>query len=408
MAGIKGAPLAKAKAAALRIFAVVLLHRKNPKEMPMPPVSFRLEQTPPRVIATTDAGEQALPALWLRERCQDEASLDHATQQRLFDPHRLPHDLRLEEARADGDALWLAFSDGYAGSFDTAAFLPDFDASDGCPDPVAWRAGEAPTHRHAWPQVEATDAGLAAALGQFLAYGYVVLSGVPCERDAILDVAARFGYVRDTNFGRLFEVYSRPNANDLAYTGKVLGPHTDNPYRDPVPGIQLLHCLINETTGGLSTLVDSKAVCQALEEEMPGAIALLAKHPVRFRFVDATTELIDRGPIVELDAAGRVSGLRYSPRLDYLPLMPEDEMRAFHKARARLGELLSDPAFEMRFLLGAGELMMFDNSRVLHGRTSFDPNEGRRHLQGCYIDIDEPRSRYRVLGRRGVADQQAA
>ncbi|QVM88949.1 TauD/TfdA family dioxygenase [Pseudomonas lalucatii] len=42
----------------------------------------------------------------------------------------------------------------------------------------------------------------------------------------------------------------------------------------------------------------------------------------------------------------------------------------------------------------AGELMLFDNSRVLHGRTRFDPSEGPRHLQGCYIDLDGPRERY--------------
>ena len=79
-------------------------------------------------------------------------------------------------------------------------------------------------------------------------------------------MARRFGYVRETNFGRLFEVYSRPGSNDLAYRPVPLGAHTDNPYREPVPGVQLLHCLVNETTGGWSTLVDSLSVAQALQE----------------------------------------------------------------------------------------------------------------------------------------------
>ena len=38
-----------------------------------------------------------------------------------------------------------------------------------------------------------------------------------------------------------------------------------------------------------------------------------------------------------------------------------------------------------------------DNHRVLHGRTAFDADSGRRHLQGCYVDRDELRSRLRVL-----------
>jgi gamma-butyrobetaine dioxygenase len=43
---------------------------------------------------------------------------------------------------------------------------------------------------------------------------------------------------------------------------------------------------------------------------------------------------------------------------------------------------------------------MMDNCRLLHGRTGFNPAEGLRYLQGCYIDIDGPRSLYRVLRRR--------
>ena len=53
-------------------------------------------------------------------------------------------------------------------------------------------------------------------------------------------------------------------------------------------------------------------------------------------------------------------------------------------------------------LLEAGELVMMDNRRLLHGRSGFDPAEGQRHLQGCYIDIDGPRSLYRVLRRRSA------
>ncbi|MCX7224134.1 MAG: TauD/TfdA family dioxygenase [Burkholderiales bacterium] len=44
--------------------------------------------------------------------------------------------------------------------------------------------------------------------------------------------------------------------------------------------------------------------------------------------------------------------------------------------------------------------MIFDNNRVLHGRTAFNPAEGQRQLQGCYIDRDGPRSLYRVLQRQ--------
>mgnify|MGYP003323094509 CR=1 FL=1 len=53
------------------------------------------------------------------------------------------------------------------------------------------------------------------------------------------------GILRKTNFGTLFNVRSIRKASDLAYTSHALSAHTDNPYRRPIPGIQLLHCLKN-------------------------------------------------------------------------------------------------------------------------------------------------------------------
>ncbi len=75
-------------------------------------------------------------------------------------------------------------------------------------------------------------------------------------------------------------------------------------------------------------------------------------------------------------------------------------MQKYQAARQRLSQLFEDAQFESKFKLAAGELMMFDNNRVLHGRTAYDPQEGRRHLQGCYIDRDAPKSKLRVLKRK--------
>jgi gamma-butyrobetaine dioxygenase len=92
--------------------------------------------------------------------------------------------------------------------------------------------------------------------------------------------------------------------------------------------------------------------------------------------------------------------VRFSPRLDYAPLLPAAELTRFYRARRALDQLLRSRERELRFLLSAGDLMMMDNQRLLHGRTSFIPAEGRRHLQGCYIDIDGPRSVHRMVSRR--------
>jgi gamma-butyrobetaine dioxygenase len=366
-------------------------------------VRFKLETDPPRVLARVErsAGAVELPALWLRERCQDPDSLDPQTQQRLFDPHRLPDHLSLVRVEVTGeDRARLAFSDGYSGEYELRRLAAELDLEDGLPREIPWRADLDLEAVSVDGRTLERDEARLRCVETFLTHGLVIIRNLSTEPECILGVAGRFGYVRETNFGRLFEVYSRPGSNDLAYRPVPLGAHTDNPYREPVPGVQLLHCLVNETTGGWSTLVDSLSVAEALQEEDPEGLELLAATPVRFRFIDANEELTERRPIVQRDAGGRMTGVHYSPRLDYLPLLDAGTTRRFQRARRRLSELFADPRFEVRFPLRAGELMMFNNSRVLHGRTAYNPNEGRRHLQGCYIDLDGPRSLYRTLGRR--------
>jgi len=237
-------------------------------------------------------------------------------------------------------------------------------------------------------------------LARFLELGFIIFTAVPTGSKTVLQAASAFGFVRDTNFGAYFDVRSVPDANDLAYTSIFLDPHTDNPYRSPVPGVQLLHCLVNETSGGLSTLVDGFAAAEALRAQDPDAFGILARTPVRFRFRDTDTELVRSAPLIELDGAWRVEAVNFSPRLDYVPLLRPQELAAYFGARKAFDHLLRSPQFEIRFLLESGDLMMMDNRRLLHGRTAFDPREGLRHLQGCYIDLDGPRSQYRVLRRR--------
>lgn len=364
-------------------------------------VQYQVDESQRQIIACINGKEVTLPALWLRERCQDSDSLDSITKQRLFDPHQLNDDISLVSVKRENDEVaTLSFNDGYTGEYDLREFDADFDMLDGDPADIAWKSDIDTSVFHVDLASLKTNEGLIKGIETFLTYGVLIVDNVPKEKDAVLQVAEIFGHVRETNFGKYFEVFSRPNSNDLAYRSVPLGPHTDNPYRDPMPGIQLLHCLENKTSEGLSTLVDSLSVLAQLKQEQPEGYKLLSEVPVRFRHFDSDVDLIERRTIIESDANGRVTGIAYSPRLDYLPLLDNDDLVIFHRARKRLGQLLCSPEFEWRFRLEPGQLQMFHNTRVLHGRTGFDPNEGLRHLQGAYIDLDAPKGRYKALKRQ--------
>ncbi len=352
-----------------------------------------------------DGERVAIHPIWLRERSAAATEIDLGTGQRLYDPSDLPLDLSVKAvADLGGGRLRVSFSDAHDAVFDAAALTREIALPIGdhdTPERTLWTGELTDLPWRTWEEQPSDETRLD-WVTTFLEYGFILFRGVPSKDRSVIRVGQAFGHIRDTNFGDMFDVRSVPGANDLAYTALELGPHTDNPYRSPVPGVQLLHCLTNETTGGLSTLADGAAAAEALRASDPAAFKVLSETPVRYRFQDKTTELVASATPIVLNAGGAVEGVHISSRLDFVPLMSAEALTEYYRARRVFDHMLKDQAFEIRFRLDDGDLVMFDNVRLLHGRTSFDPAEGLRHLQGCYIDIDGPRSLYRVLRRSSV------
>jgi gamma-butyrobetaine dioxygenase len=207
------------------------------------------------------------------------------------------------------------------------------------------------------------------------------------------------GHLRETNFGLTFEVVSKPDPNNLAYTSDALPLHTDLTNQELPPGYQFLHCLANEARGGGSTFCDGVAVAQDLRARDPEAFEVLSTVTVPFRFHDRQTDIRSRKTVIALDTRGEVSEICFNAHLaDILDLDP-GIMAPFYRAYRLSMEMTRDPAYGIALRLGAGEMVVFDNRRVLHGREAFDPATGFRHLHGCYVDRGEWDSRIRVLAR---------
>jgi gamma-butyrobetaine hydroxylase len=202
-------------------------------------------------------------------------------------------------------------------------------------------------------------------------------------------VAELFGYVRETNYGHWFEVRAEVNPNNLAYTNLGLQAHTDNPYRDPVPTMQILACLENSVEGGESMVVDGFRLAQRLHDESPRGFDLLSRYPARFEYAgSAGVRLRAKKPFIELGPDGELIAVRFNNR-SAAPIVdvPYADMADFYAAYRRLAELIEDPAMEVTFKLQPGELFIVDNTRVMHARKAFS-GSGKRWLQGCYPDKD--------------------
>ena len=234
--------------------------------------------------------------------------------------------------------------------------------------------------------------------------GFVLLHDVPAEPGMVLEVAASFGFVRETNYGRLFDVRVEPEPGNLAFTNRAILPHTDNPYRDPAPTVQLLHCLrtAEKAGGGDTGLVDGFAAAAALRAIDAESFDTLARTPVPFGYIDKETELRASLPLIQLSPRGRVRGVRFNNRSARPLRLPYAEVTAFYAAYRRWAELLARPERQLNLRLAPGDCLVFDNTRVLHARTAFGMTAGSpgRHLQGCYADLDGLASTLAVLKRK--------
>jgi gamma-butyrobetaine dioxygenase len=346
----------------------------------------------------SDGRRRVVPFAWLRDSCACPACRHPGSGQRLLEPAAIPHDIHPAEAHLDGDDLLVVWAPDRHLSTYAGAWLRDRGG-----EPLARpvRLWDASIGRDLPLADHAAIAGDPRQLGRWLRLvdelGFGVLSGVPVADREVARVASLFAHVRTTNYGRVFDVRSVVEPANLANTSLGLGAHTDNPYRDPVPTLQLLHCLSSSARGGESTLVDGFCIADHLRTERPGDFAVLSGHSVAFSYRDATTSLRAAAPIIELDPDGNVRGIRFNARSMEPPAMAAPELVAWYDAYLHLARMLADESFQLQLRLEPGDLFIVDNRRVLHGRAPYAASGGERHLQGCYADIDGMRSTLAVL-----------
>ena len=358
-------------------------------------------------IEWRDGTRSEFASLWLRDNCA--ADRDPASGQRLIDVADLPAAPRLRSVALAGDALLLAWE----GESRTAAFALGWLAAaaggghDRRPErtPRRWLLGATLDLRRdfacrTFADFERDRAVRLGWLTRLAQDGIAVLSGVPRAERTILLAAGAIGHVAETNYGLIFDVRSVARPENLAYSDLGLGLHTDNPYRNPVPGFQALHVLIASPEGGHSLFADGFALAEHLRATDPDAFDRLSRTPVPFLYRSPDAELYSETPLIRLAADGEVEAVHYNSR-SIAPLsLPVNELRAFYAAYRRFALLLREPSFQMRTALGDGDLVVFDNQRTLHGRTPFSSARFPRHLQGCYLTRDSVFSRIATLRRQ--------
>ncbi|WP_272008591.1 2-trimethylaminoethylphosphonate dioxygenase [Roseovarius sp. ZX-A-9] len=354
-----------------------------------------------------DGRDLRFHAIWLRDNALDPATRDPGNGQRLITLGDIPADCHLSDVRLDAGQLHCTFApDGHMCAFplgwlrDHAYDRPHANNAAALPEGAeVWDATlNASVPSGVMPDLEQNGAALRDWLAAIRRYGFAKVTGMRAEPGALFGIVDLFGHVRETNYGRHFEVRTEVNPVNLAYTGLGLQAHTDNPYRDPVPTLQVLACLENSATGGENMVVDGFAVARKLRDEDPRGFALMAGHDARFAYVGGGgVHLRSRRPMIELGPDGALQAVRFNAR-SAAPItdVPFDDMADYYAAYRRFSALVDDPTIQVTFKLAPGEAFIVDNTRVLHARRGYS-GAGTRWLQGCYADKDGLLSKLAVL-----------
>jgi len=359
-------------------------------------------------LTWADGVESAFHAVFLRDNCP--TGLHPSTRERLWDWSEIDPEIRAVAGRIDeAGRLELAWPDGHVSRHDSGWLrrhrYDETAKAERKPELRLWDAAIAGDLPECEAQAVLTDD---AALLDFLLKvrdtGFALVHNMPHRDWASEEVAHRVAFTRETNFGRRFDVISKPDPNNQAYTHDALIGHTDLANREMPPGVQFLHCLEFQAQGGESVLVDGFHCAERLRDEDPAAFELLTRLPIAHRFHDGEWDISWRAPAIALDPEGAYHEIRYNPGLGAPLDVPQDEMKAMYRALSGFARHLKDPANMLAFKLRPGDMMVFNNRRVLHGRQAFDPNTGPRQLQGLYVDLDEWLSRIRVLRGENALD----
>lgn len=344
-------------------------------------------------------------AFWLLDNSLDPTTRSANNGQRLVVVNDIPADVRVVNATISPERLTLDFSNTLGGVIFNSDWLHRhrYDIAKVSTRARGWTRDEVSP----WQATEMQGRIYLATMPQLLAGGIALrdwlaaierdgvarVTDVPCHSGAVCQIVETFGFVRQTNYGRFFDVRATVNPTNLADTNLGLQAHSDNPYRDPVPTLQVLACLENSVTGGESTVIDGFAIVAELQRCDPQAFELLATIPARFEWSGAPdVHLASKRPMIELGSDGELLAVRFNSR-SIAPLVDPtfDQMPAYYDAYRLFSSMVDDPRFAVTFRLAPGDAFIVDNTRVLHARSAFG-GIGSRWLQGCYGDIDGVRS----------------
>ncbi|KAK7954666.1 TfdA family Taurine catabolism dioxygenase TauD [Apiospora saccharicola] len=313
-------------------------------------------------------GRLVLDRHWLRDGCGCSSCVDPHSGQKNFGSTDVPLDLPITSCRKTEDGaleiVWQndfltrgreSHTSTYSPEQVDSFFTPRKEAI--FPPVVFW---DKQTIKRDITFIEYddwmnNDEALAAGVRKLQTHGIFFIRNAPHSEESVISMSSRIGNLKETLYGRTWDVRSKPEAEN------------------------------NSCDGGESLFSDASRAAFLMKLGPPELRNALSSHKVHYHYRKHGHFYENNHSVV--DGSGHV---RWSPPFQ-APLRGLrkneeglQEYRTWAAAAVQFQELLEREEYLFEYKMQPGDCVVFDNLRVVHGRRAFDTSAGSRWLKGTY------------------------
>ncbi|KAF2761155.1 Trimethyllysine dioxygenase [Pseudovirgaria hyperparasitica] len=375
---------------------------------------IRTDGTHPAIFSSPSQGNsaalEAIPPIWLRDNCQCSSCVHQDTKQRNFDTFELPPNLSFQKVEEAQNGYQVQWSDGHESFYEkdwlARAGLKETSAiqQGRAPNPVLWNTDYlakegAPSVQYDAVMDPTSEEGVREWVTAIRNFGFCYVEGAPVDPGKTQELLERIAFIRETHYGGFYDFTADLASKDTAYTSIALPAHNDNTYFSDPSGLQMFHLLSHtEGEGGASLLVDGFSAAKELKETDPEAYKILSEVPVQFHASGnegISIQPYQAFPVFLLDPVDKeLIQVRWNESdRAALQIHPAGSQKWYNAAK-KFDTLLKSAKYEYWEQLKPGRPLIFDNWRIMHGRSAFT---GKRRICGGYITRDDYISRFKML-----------
>ena len=340
--------------------------------------------------------------IWLRDSCTCEECFNTNAKQKYYDPVHFDLDIRPSKITLEDnfikinwkpdnhlsqyDITWLKNNNYYKDKPNNVQQLENVEKSG--------FGASFKNHQFNFEYIMNDSKALSESIDCLISSGLVIFkndSGNPPDYDQVVMRLA--GFTDRSYFGDYFDLETKPRAStdSVSFSAKPLHLHTDIPYYITPPDFQFLLALSVSEQGlgkGATQFVDGLPVAEHMRQNYPEEFETLSTVGVTYRAPYPWSSKVYEHvtPIIKLDQDGRIESLYNNPSKMFFENISYDQMPILYRAYHTFKRLLAESQTLYQHRWQTGDMVIYDNHRIFHGRDGFDDiGSNQRLLRGGYF-----------------------